>query len=217
VAKNQMTRHLNRCEKRQAQLEKEGRRGRKGRVFHLVVEGRYDPEYWLHIEVNADSEFADLDAFLRDIWLECCGHLSDFELPKRQRRTALDLSSLFSIMAQQDDFGGIMGERIGGQVEVGDEFYYTYDFGSSTELKLRVVGEREGRLARGEVQLLARNVPPKRTCECGEPAKYVCTECMWDEDGGWLCGRCARQHDCGEEMLLPVVNSPRCGVCGYTG
>ena len=24
-------------------------------------------------------------------------------------------------------------------------------------------------------------------------------------------------HDCDEDHRLPVVNSPRCGVCGYTG
>ena len=31
-----------------------------------------------------------------------------------------------------------------------------------------------------------------------------------------LRGTC-RNHDCGEEAILPVVNSPRMGVCGYTG
>jgi hypothetical protein len=37
-----------------------------------------------------------------------------------------------------------------------------------------------------------------------------------------LCGQlisnpCAAKHECGEEMLLPVLNSPRAGVCGYCG
>ena len=45
---------------------------------------------------------------------------------------------------------------------------------------------------------------------------WVCTECVFD-DGGWLCETCAVKHECGEEMLLPVVNSPRVGMCGYTG
>jgi len=34
---------------------------------------------------------------------------------------------------------------------------------------------------------------------------------------GWLCDECAPKHKCGEDMLLPVVNSPRVGKCGYTG
>jgi hypothetical protein len=28
---------------------------------------------------------------------------------------------------------------------------------------------------------------------------------------------CARSHEYGEEMLLPLVNLPRAGVCGYPG
>ena len=34
---------------------------------------------------------------------------------------------------------------------------------------------------------------------------------------GWLCDDYAEGHKCREEMLLPVVNSPRTGVCGYVG
>jgi hypothetical protein len=41
--------------------------------------------------------------------------------------------------------------------------------------------------------------------------------CMLYPDEGWLCDECAVGHECGEEMLLPVVNSPRVGVCGYVG
>jgi len=32
-----------------------------------------------------------------------------------------------------------------------------------------------------------------------------------------VCEGCAGEHECGEEMLLPVVNSPRVGMCGYEG
>ena len=42
------------------------------------------------------------------------------------------------------------------------------------------------------------------------------TQCIY-EDKGCLCDACAKSHECGEEMLLPLVNSPRAGVCGYTG
>ena len=38
-----------------------------------------------------------------------------------------------------------------------------------------------------------------------------------NEGGRWLCEDCAKTHECGEEMLLPVCNSPRLGVCGYCG
>lgn len=34
---------------------------------------------------------------------------------------------------------------------------------------------------------------------------------------GRLCDTCAESYECGEEMLLPVVNSPRVGMCAYDG
>ena len=54
--------------------------------------------------------------------------------------------------------------------------------------------------------------------ECGTEklAIQICTECMWSGHG-WLCQDCAATHKCGSEMLLPAVNSPRAGVCGYSG
>lgn len=38
-------------------------------------------EYWLDVEAVAGAALSKLDAFLRDIWLECCGHLSMFSVP----------------------------------------------------------------------------------------------------------------------------------------
>ena len=44
----------------------------------------------------------------------------------------------------------------------------------------------------------------------------VSTNCLWSDEG-WLCDERAPDHPCGEGMLLPVVNSPRVGMRGYTG
>jgi len=67
------------------------------------------------------------------------------------------------------------------------------------------------------IQILARNTPPIIPCDvCGELATSLYTQCIY-EDKGCLCDTCAKNHTCGEEMLLPVVNSPRVGVCGDTG
>jgi hypothetical protein len=101
---------------------------------------------------------------------------------------------------------------------VGTKFFHEYDFGSTTELSLKVVGLREeGGLKRGP-RLLARNAPPEILCqECGEQlATIVCTECAC-QDGGELCEGCAADHECDDEMYLPLVNSPRAGVCAYAG
>lgn len=99
----------------------------------------------------------------------------------------------------------------------GTEFYHEYDFGTTTGLKLRVLSERKGEISGKSIRVLARSESPPITCgSCGKPAKQVCAECIW-EGKGWLCDECATEHECGEEMPLPVVNSPRVGMCGYTG
>ncbi|HEY1348548.1 MAG TPA: hypothetical protein VGF67_02840 [Ktedonobacteraceae bacterium] len=94
---------------------------------------------------------------------------------------------------------------------------YEYDFGTTTELRLRVLAE-EALEATGEsIQLLARNTPPAILCStCGKQATSVCVQCVYEE-GSWLCADCAREHSCGSDTLLPVVNSPRVGMCGYAG
>ncbi len=65
--------------------------------------------------------------------------------------------------------------------------------------------------------LLARNVAPAYECtECGGKATQLCSECSWGSQA-WFCNGCGLLHECGDEMLLPIVNSPRMGMCGYTG
>jgi hypothetical protein len=102
---------------------------------------------------------------------------------------------------------------------VGERFAYQYDFGSTTTLELKVIGHRAGRLGRSATKLVARNTAPLWPCAiCGKPAIVVCSSCWQVEGNPFVCARHRRQHGCGEdEGLLPVVNSPRMGVCGYVG
>jgi hypothetical protein len=51
-----------------------------GPSFHIVIEGRRAKAYWMHVAVPVGATLAKLDAFLRETWLECCGHLSSFEI-----------------------------------------------------------------------------------------------------------------------------------------
>ena len=118
-SKKAMTKHLESCFQRKEAGEvssaSDKEKSKKMDVFHLVVEGRDLPDYWMHLSAPAYATLKDLDNFLRGIWLECCGHLSAFTIE------------------------------------------------------------------------------------------------------GLFCDECAGGHECGEETILPVVNSPRVGVCGYTG
>ncbi len=95
----------------------------------------------------------------------------------------------------------------------GLSFKHLYDFGSTTTLKLKVISKYTDFRHNKKVELPARNIAPIRTCDkCGEIAENICVDC-----GKWLCRKCSENHECGEELLLPVVNSPRVGVCAYEG
>ena len=78
--KGAMANHLRACRGAHPQALLGKGNERTARIFHVTVEGRTRPDYWLHLEAPADATLADLDAFLRGIWLECCGHLSAFAI-----------------------------------------------------------------------------------------------------------------------------------------
>lgn len=161
----------------------------------LKVESRYDKDYWLFVDVAETATLTHLDKFLRDIWLECCGHMSAFmdgrdEIPKNTR-----IKSLLP--------GGI--------------FLYDYDFGSTTSLVITVLDKLSRPKQKKPVRLIARNEAPELFCSCGKPADVICQECLFegDEDHLFYCEACMEKHD--HEMYLSVTNSPRMGQCGYDG
>lgn len=207
IAKVAMARHLKACNARAEGNDELAAKGSARRtIFHLQVQGLYQPMYWMHIEIPENATLKDLDDFLRETWLECCGHLSSFEIEGR---------TFISEKIEPGDRS--MRIALGKAIAPGTKFEHIYDFGTSTELSLKVLSSREG-LARGKsVMVLARNDPPDIRCQsCGKPATAVCCQCIY-EGTGWVCEECAGKHECGEDMLLPVVNSPRVGMCGYTG
>ena len=212
-SKSTMARHLETCEQRASTEAKAGsrRKAQKIRAFHLVVEGRDLPMYWMHLDVTASTTLATLDRFLRETWLECCGHLSAFEIGGVR----------YAVDAGMDDGWGMdeksMRVRLDKVFSPGQSCSYEYDYGTTTELKLKVIAEQEVEAKGKAIEVLARNSPPVIVCEeCGKPATNVCSQCIFDGKG-WLCDDCAVEHECGEEMLLPVVNSPRVGMCAYSG
>jgi hypothetical protein len=206
--KTEMTRHLKSCSGKKAPaFNTHGwEKLHKAKLFHLLVEGSYDPQYWLHLEAPKDVTLATLDRCLRDIWLECCGHFSAFVIGK-QRYSSGPIKDLGE-KAMSVKIGDILKPRM--------RFDHEYDSGSTTYLTLRVVEAREGTAHGKAVLLLARNDPPPIPCGfCGKPAALVCGVCIEDGAKAWVCKRCKPKHDCGEDAFLPVVNSPRVGTCAY--
>ncbi len=187
-----IVKHLNKC------LEQEVPRNvaSKEKIFLIkIYSGKL---FWLFIEINGSSTLEKLDHFLRKTWLECCGHMSEF-----------------NINGEDYSCDGGMSRLIHKILKVDTEFAYTYDFGSSTELKGKVISVRSGKLPKN-LRLLARNILPEevKCTTCQKLPEVICSICY-----NFCCRKCMQEHNSceGEEFMLPVVNSPRMGICGYTG
>lgn len=206
-----MNKHLPTCKVRQNCLAAESGSRMCG-YFELAIYPKYNRDYWLFIEIRETATLKDVDSFLRDIWLECCGHLSAFDIN----------GTRYESMPDKDFFWGEpargMGSKLKMVLKKGMTIDYEYDFGSTTSLMITVVNYRVGYWKKEKLTILSRNNPHVFMCgECGrKPAVAICPYCIWDA-GGLLCEDCCKNHKCGEEILLKVCNSPRMGVCGYAG
>jgi hypothetical protein len=187
--KRQMTNHLKACWEHHT-IPVRGKAASPW--FHLVVEARHAPDYWLHLQASAKCTFGDLDSVLRAIWLECCDHLSAFEFPVKRkltrRATPNDIAALFQYLVREaqpsfsdDDASGdeLLDKPLGRKLKPGVVFSHQYDFGSTTELALRVAGEHFAAALPGDLKLLARNEPPAILCSaCTKPATQLCLQCF---------------------------------------
>lgn len=201
---SQMTKHLSTCQRRQAVIAKAERQKQNREIlYHLRVRDTWRSEFWLDLEMRGSAALKDLDAYLRAIWLECCGHLSRFSI------------------------GGWQGTEIAKKrtadetFQPGLELIHIYDFGTSSETLIRVVGTREGKPTTSRpIALMARNLMPEAECiKCKQPAAWLCMECLIEKNlWGTLCDEHVTSHphdNYGEPIRL--VNSPRLGMCGYEG
>lgn len=163
--------------------------------------------YWMLVAVPKSLTLEDLNQFLRDVWLECCGHLSKFIIRGRQYMSYTESGNPSQSMEKQ----------VGQVFSPGLELEYVYDMGSSTELVLQILKMVEA-CPQKQVTVLMQNDPPPFSCEiCKQQAQIICSLC-----GETTCSRCSKQHSCAKQeedtyMLMSLVNSPRAGVCGYEG
>lgn len=190
ISGSAMAKHLLSCEKTPVGT---------GRGF--LVRASAGP-FFVYFEASSSMKLENVDAFLRSLWLECCGHLSAFTIGNTR---------YLSYSEELEDGETDMSAKLASVLVPGLEFIHEYDFGTTTQLDMKVIAERTGRITKN-IEILARNEPPDLRCGCEKPAKEICTQCS-----ELLCEKCAKPHKCGEDMLLPVVNSPRMGLCGYTG
>src|SRR6266849_6455588 len=310
LAKNKMTQHLKFCKQRLATLATQEKQSQemKTHIFHILAEGQYNPQYWLHFEVAASESLWSLDSFLKDMWIDDLDHLSGFtisgtnysteypddffffseeeeieekdiseeEEEKELREVVDEIVSQFaerfasylgipfnsdplttewvaeikrprsvdelidflkaervrikkeerSVWKDEQDispetrhkrsltlhYQKMIVEELLDEVEdhsmevslervlkVGQKFSYIYDYGSSTYINLRVIGEREGNIQdkKEPMQLLAQNTAPAFPCiVCGKPATTVAMGYFTDSIADSVfCTECANKQD----------------------
>ncbi|KAJ4456740.1 hypothetical protein PAPYR_7955 [Paratrimastix pyriformis] len=154
--------------------------------------------------MKSSETLAQLDHYLRTIWLECCGHMSKFTDDGFGSREYSNAETAARVFAP------------------GRRFIHLYDFGTTSETGITVLGVHNGGTVEDNpITLLARNKAPVFMCQaerCHAVATTVCEECSQGENlpSGAFCDAHTRSHDCGID-LMPICNSPRTGVCGYCG
>ena len=227
-----ITRHLNK------HLASKTGASKAGKSFLIKVETSKrwgNAPYFLQLWVDGDIAMEELDDFLRAIWLDCCGHMSSFTNPAARKKGApmWDFFEAENLLAKgkikeyeklmEDSNGDIpMSKKAKDALQKGLKLEYEYDFGSTTALQV-IIFEEYAIKADESIVLLSRNEPPEILCEtCGvKPAVKLCTVCMYNGEATF-CKDCAKKHgktcdDFNDYAALPVVNSPRMGVCGYDG
>ncbi|MBU3189610.1 SEC-C domain-containing protein [Clostridium bowmanii] len=208
LSERTVKRHVKGCKVRKEKLEEAMASSKKTKSQYIlsIVPQYGSKEYCLYIAIDIDLTLQNLDSFLRNIWLECCGHLSSFIIDDVNYDSSVDEDSEFFYEDETMDF------KLAQVISVGDKFRYDYDFGSTTTLKLEVIDEYLTGEKHSQIEILARNEEIQNFCaNCNQEAKYFdyeeekffCEDCI-DEDADMV----------GEFVY---TNSPRDGVCGYEG
>ncbi len=186
-------------------------------LFLFHVRDAYFPKtFWLFLEMPQAASLAALDEALRQVWVDCCGHASQFIIDgvtygRRPKATPVDL-----VLDEQAHVAP-MDKPLSALLTVGQEIDYAYDEVWPTELKVRLLAAYPGPLPEREARFLARNYKPPRVCHiCSRPADWLFTN-AWPLEP--YCDAHARAHADWEkpDAFLPYVNSPRVGLCVYRG
>ena len=199
-----VAKHLNFCPQRLDAVTKATEKKRRPiSLYHLHIQAVGISAYWMELEMEGTATLEILDDYLRDIWLECCDHMSGFYAGGRYRGEIRMSQKVDSIFAP------------------GVKLTHIYDFGTESETLVKVLGVRVGHsVTPHPIALMARNMIPVGECiDCGQPASWFCLKCLYeDEVWGTLCDEHVKTHPHAEEYeLVQLANSPRFGVCGYTG
>lgn|GEM_PF-2109566 len=205
--------HIKNCKKRLGIIEENKKiEGRYAKKFILLIKDKYIKDFWMYISMGKNAKLKDLDKFIRDVWVECCGHLSCFKIKDK----------IYGESRIEDDiwnhYNGDLNIRIKNLVQIKNIFEYEYDFGSTTYITIKVIDEFSDIKTKNNIEILARNNEPIVKCsDCGEKAKYE-FEDGYEGIRKCLCDKCIENYNQSEDNYIEEIecaNSPRFGICDY--
>ena len=190
--------------------------------------------HWMMLIVQPTTSLRHLDQFLRNQWLECCGHMSHFEIGGVQYSACVpgpgDAPRFDDDLAQPDEQH--MVHTIEETVNAGQSFHHEFDYGDTTCLNLKHTGvlpvpyhyllefinspKDSDRYSDDFITIVARNTGPERCRVCGKNAHWR----IYSEDAPegedpivappFFCDECVP-----DQKLVRLRNSPRVGVGCY--
>src|SRR3989339_686299 len=75
ISKTAIKKHLNSCKTKHESVNT-----KQDETYFCISVQDIDKIYWMYIDIPVTATLKTLDDFLRKTWLECCGHMSMFDI-----------------------------------------------------------------------------------------------------------------------------------------
>lgn len=154
-------RHMKNCSEMKKIIEDKIQNAKEVRdQFLISIKDKKNPgKYCIYISIDADLQLEHLDKFIRDIWIECCGHSSAFYIDKKEYSSNSDGQLKINIYLKD-------------LLNVNQKFEYKYDFDLTTCLVLEVVEMIEISEDFNQIEIIARN--NEEAGFCNSPRDGIC-------------------------------------------
>ncbi|WP_297632333.1 SEC-C metal-binding domain-containing protein [uncultured Clostridium sp.] len=129
--------------------------------FIIKINDKETKKFTLYIVMDSYLKLRELDNFIRDIWVECCNHLSLFKINGERYFSNTEIND-----------GENQEYRLEEIFDIGDKFDYEYDFGTTTYLEGEIIDKIKSGDNAPQIEIIIRNnkigaVNSPREDECG--------------------------------------------------
>lgn len=114
--------------------------------FIIKISDKETKKFVLYIVIDSYLKLRELDSFIREIWVECCNHLSLFRINGEKYLSNVELND-----------GESQNVSLEEVLCVGDTFDYEYDFGTTTYLEGEIVDKIKSGDSAPQIEIIIRN------------------------------------------------------------